>query len=495
VKRDIEQMPASPNRQTVVASVRWTALSVMVARGLALVSMIVVTRELGPALFGLLAIVFMVTEILGLLAEAGISSALVQAPELTRRQRATVYSVEWMLGLSAVLAALGLSPAIAQATGHWELVQLLPVAAASILIESSARHIAAMLQRAMQFNRLVLAEIARDFTRAIGAIVLVLAFGIWGVVIAHLAGSVIWVAVLSIFGVRDKLFPGFALFFGEAGPLLVFGAYRAGTVGLNRIGQRADQAVVAAALTAATLGIYRLATQLTGSTLSVTQAITARVSFSYFSRQQHDRGAALSSFLRLTAVLCIISAPVTAAMVLLAEPLIAILFGPSWQGSGSLIGLLALFYFLRMFEGSAIPLVNSVGNAKQLMRWSAATSVLYISLVAFAALTKSVIVIAGTMVSVQAFAILLFYFAILKPTFGSFGRRYLLSIVPATSCAILAAPALLLAHAPISLSPIFLLSVACMSYAALYGVLSYGLNREPVQNLFSAIFPMIKKRL
>jgi O-antigen/teichoic acid export membrane protein len=492
---DTEQRPTSPNRKVVFASMRWTALSVVVARILALVSMIVVARELGPALFGLLAIVLLVSEILGLFAEAGISSALVQAPELTRRQRATVYTVEWMLGILAVLVMLGLSPVIAQATGYWELAQLLPVAAASILIESSARHIAAMLQRAMQFNRLVLAEMARDFTRSIGAIVLVFVFGIWGIVIAHLAGSVVWVAVLSIYGVRDKLFPGFALSFGESRPLLVFGAYRAGIVGLNRIGKRVDQAVVAVALTPATLGVYRLATQLTGSTLSVMQAITGRVSFSVFSRQQHDRAVALSSFLRLTAVICVISAPLTSAMVLLAEPVIAVLFGPSWQGAGPLVALLALFYFLRMFEGSAIPLVNGVGKAKQLMRWSAATSVFYISLVAFASLAKSALIIAATMVSVQAFAILVFYFLILKPTFGSFGWRYLMSIVPAVSCAILAAPALLLAHGPLSLQPIVQLSVACAAYGALYGVLSFGLNREPLKNLIDAVLPMIKKRL
>ena len=492
---DAEQIPTSPNRQAVSASLRWTALSVMVARVLGLVSVIVIARELGPATFGMLAVVLLVSEILGLFAEAGISSAVIQAPELTRRQRATVYSFEWMLGIAAVLVMLGLSPVIARTAGHPELAPLLAIAACSILVESSARHIAAMLQRAMQFNRLALAEMARGFTRSIGAIALVFFFGIWGVVIAHLAGSIIWVAVLTIYGVRDKLFPGFALAFGETRPLLVFGAYRAGTVVLNRLGQRVDQAVVAAVLTPAALGIYRLATQFTGSTMSVLQAVTSRVSFSVFSRQQHDRGLALSSFLRLTAVLCIISAPVTAGMVLLAEPVVALLFGPSWQGSGPLVGLLALFYFLRMFEGSAIPLVNGVGMAKQLMRWSAATSVFYISLVALAALAQSVLVIAATMVVVQAAAICAFYFVILKPTFGSFGRRYLLSIFPAISCAILAAPALLLAYAPISLSPIFQLSAACVAYSALYSLLCYALNREPLQTLLDAVLPTIKKRL
>jgi O-antigen/teichoic acid export membrane protein len=495
VKPDNKQTPGSPNRQAVITSLRWTASSVVVARVLSLASVVVVARELGPAVFGMLAIVYLANEILGLLAEAGISSAVIQAPELTRQQRATVYSFEWMLGIVAVLAMFGLSPMIARAAGYPELAPLLAIAACSILVESSARHIAAMLQRAMQFNRIALAGMARDFTRSIGAIALVFFFGIWGVVIAHLAGSVIWAAIIMIFGVRDKLFPGFALSFGETRPLLAFGAYRAGTVVLNRIGKRVDQVVVAAALTPAMLGIYRLTTQLTSSTLNVITTITGRVSFSVFSRQQHDRGVALSSFLLLTAVLSTISAPVTAALVLLAEPVVALLFGPSWQGLDPLVGLLALFYFLRIFESSAIPLVNGVGKAKQLMRWSAVTSVFYISTVALASLAKSVLVIAATMVSVQAFAVLVFYFVILKPTFGPFGRRYLLSFVPAILCAILAAPALLLAYAPISLSPIFQLSVACAAYIALYGVLSYGLNREPLQKLLDAVLPMIKKRL
>lgn len=470
-------------------------MSVVVARILALLSVIVVARELGPTLVGLLAIVMLVTEIVGLFSEAGVSSALVQALELSRRQRATVYSVEWMLGIAAVLVMLVLSPVIARTVGHPELAPLLSIAACSILVESSARHIAAMLQRAMQFNRLALAGMARDCTRSIGAIALVFFFGIWGVVIAHLAGSIIWVAVLTIYGVRDKLFPGFAFAFGETRPLLVFGAYRAGTVVLNRLGQRVDQAVVAGVLTPAALGIYRVATQLTSSTLNVIQAIIGRVSFSAFARQQHVREVALSSFLEMTAVMCIIAAPLTVAMVLLAEPVVAIMFGPAWEGSGPLVGILALFYFLRMFEGSAIPLVSGVGKAKQLMWWSATTSVFYVLLVALASLAKSGLVIAATMASIQALAVLVFYFIILRPTFGYFGRRYLRSIVPAISCATLAAPALLFVYAPISLSPIFQLSVACLAYAALYGVLSCMWNREPVQNFLDVVFPMIKKRL
>lgn len=481
-------------RQAVISSVRWTALAALASRLLAFLSILVVAKELGPAAFGLLAIVLLSTEIIGLFAEAGFSSAIIQASELTQRQRATIYSLEWMFGAAAVIVMAGLAPIIAIALDISDLTPLLVVAACSILIESGTRQIAAMLQRKMQFNRLVSAELARDFTRAILAMVLVFYFGVWGVVIAHIAGSIIFVLILSTYGMRDNLFPGFALAIREAQPLLAFGAYRAGTVILNRIGQRADQAVVAATLSPNVLGMYRMATQLTGSTLIMLQSITSRVSFSVYSRQQYDPDLALSSFLRLIAAQSFVAAPVAASLVVLADPIVKLILGPDWSSASTLIGFLALFFFFRMFEGAAVPLVNGVGKSKRLMIWSVGSSSTYVVALVVVATNQSAEQIAATMLGVQMMALVLFYLIMLRPIFGPFAWRYIRAVGPSILCASVAAPALFLVHVPVSVPLILSLSLTLVAYAGIYGLMSSRLNRQPFSLLLEAVLPVIRRR-
>lgn len=479
----------------MVSAARWSIVAGILARVLALVSAIVVARELGPQAFGLLAVVLLTTEILSLFAEAGISSAVVQAQEITRRQRATLYSMEILLGLTAVGLMLVIAPVIASAFIRPELIWLMTVAALSILIESSARHISAMLQRRMEFGPIYASEIARDATRALGAIVLVLAgFGLWSVVIAHVAGSVVLSLMLACHGVRNGLFPGLGLALRESRALLVFGLYRAGTVSLNRIGQRADQIVIAAFLTPEVLGLYRLATQLSASPLIALQAITSRISFSVFSRQQTDRATALRSYLILIAVQASIALPVSFFLATAAEPIVAVLFGTSWAGAEILISLLVVFYFVRLQEGSAIPLINGLGKPKWLFAWSLITSVVYLTVTVVVVQFDSAIAVAMTMALLQSVLVIQFYLWLLKPLVGPFARDFAAAVAPAFFAALVATlpPVVLVAFGVIGETILGLCTFLAIQ-TILYIAASLAWNRKPVKVILDTVSPFLSR--
>lgn len=478
-------------KSRVLSAARLSGLAAVLGRLFALLSTIVVARQLGPQAVGVLAIVFLVTELLGLFAEAGISSAIVQAREISLQQRATLYAMELLLGLAAALVMLAIAPLIASAAGIPDLVLLISVASLSILIESTGRHISAMLQRELDFGPVYMADLARDFTRAFGSIGLVISgYGIWSVVIAHIAGSVALSALLSLCGLRRRLFPGLTLALGKSRSLLAFGIYRAATVGLNRIGQRADQMVVAAFLPTEVLGLYRMATQLAASPLIALQSISARISFSIFSRQQTEPKVALRSFLILVATQSFVALPLSLFLATAGERISVLILGSSWEGTGILITILIVFYLVRMQEGSALPLVNGLGKPKWALGWSLFASTSYILVTLIAAQAGSAIIVALTMAALQIALIIIFYALVLRPLVGDFTKDYFSAIAPACASGLLATLSAsgLFVSEVIPDTPLGLLAFLAIQMS-IYVVLSLKWNREPFEMMLDALWP------
>ncbi|MBX3497330.1 MAG: oligosaccharide flippase family protein [Parvibaculum sp.] len=469
----------------------------LASRVLALLSFVIVAREIGPDQLGLLAVVLLVVEFLALLSEAGISSAIVQARALTLGQRALLYTLEWVLAITVLILAQILAVFLAKYFGAPELYALVTIASMTILIETVGRNIGAMLQRTMRFRVLTSAELSRNFVRAIGAIALVtLGYGIWSVVVAHVLGSIVIAMILVGIGLRDGLFPGLSFDLSKSRALIVFGAYRLGTVFLNRVGQRVDQAIVATTLETASLGAYRLASQFTGSILTNLQAVTARVTFSMFSRQQDDFVQVRQSYLRLVSIQAFVAMPIVAVLLVASGELVDIVFGDKWQGVHGLISLLALFSLFRMHEGGGIPLVNALGWSRYLFYWSMGTAACFAVTIALAATTRNVEVIAMAMLAVQICLAFLFYFVLQKPLIGPFGMEYFAAIIPAVFCSAFAvAPAIVIKWiaAPAAIGiPFF---VALLSAAPLYILLSYKFNSESFILAVNVVVPRVRRKV
>ena len=348
-------------KDAVFKSTRWSAYTLAASRILALVSYVYVAREIGPEALGLLAIVFLVLEFLNVIAEAGISSALIQAKDTTRRQRATLYSIEWILALVVFSIAVVVSIALSRYFESPELPDLLLVASVSLPLSTAGRQIMALMQRSFSFKALRIFELSRDTLRFVAVILLVsIGFDIWSVVIAHVISVAAFQLMLLSYGMRHRLFSGFGFSLTETRQLLRFGMYRSGSLFLNRVAARVDQALIAGFLGPVELGAYSLASRLTSTALMQLQSVTSSVSFSMFSNRQHDIEFAKRTFLRLISLQAFVVLPLIIWLIVASEALVQIVLGDEWLGVHVLINILALFSVVRMLEASSIPLVNSI---------------------------------------------------------------------------------------------------------------------------------------
>src|SRR5689334_9146424 len=118
-------------------AVKFTTLSVLVQLVLRFVWVFAFARLLGPEAFGTAAAVFVVLEFARVFTETGLAEALIQRPDISRRQRSTLFWVNLALTALIFLVLWNAAPAVARSMGLREVGNLFPLAAFSILLGGS----------------------------------------------------------------------------------------------------------------------------------------------------------------------------------------------------------------------------------------------------------------------------------------------------------------------------------------------------------------------
>lgn len=424
--------PDRAPRRTVSGAVRASGIATVAVRLVGLAALLVVAGEIGPRALGVVAAAMVVVEILAVFAEGGLVTALVQADAVDRRQRATLYLLDWVLGAAAFAAATALAAPLAALLAMPELRWAVPVAALSILLLAPARHVGAMLQREMDFAAYARPLVAQELVRAGLSVGLVLAgWGVAGVVAGHVAGAAALSAIRLGQGRRRHLLPGFALAFGATRPILAFGAWRAATVLVRSLGQRADQIVVGAAIGAVPLGHYRVAQQFTSGVLVNVQALTAQVTFAHVARVQSDPATVRAAYLGMTAATALVAVPVTVALALAGPGLAGGLLGPEWDAAGALMPPLAIAALARMHESGAMPVLNGLGHARALFAWRLAASAVLLATMVLSAREGDAMRLAVALAVAQTALSVAFYWTVQRPAMGAVGAAYLRALRPA----------------------------------------------------------------
>ena len=149
---------------SAVRNVRWVGMIQVTRISVQLLGLLVLSRLLTPADFGLVAIVFAITNFAMLLRDMGTASAIIQRDQLDEQ---TVLTAHWSncfigVGLAVILAALSYPLAsVFKAPGLAPLVQL---AAVSFPFLSASTVHQALLERASKFATVARIEITALLT-------------------------------------------------------------------------------------------------------------------------------------------------------------------------------------------------------------------------------------------------------------------------------------------------------------------------------------------
>jgi PST family polysaccharide transporter len=318
-------------RRHAVGGMAWVAWGSGAIAVLKVVVLILLTRLLSPADFGLVSAGLIVVSVSLNFSQLGLGPAVVQRSTLEPRHLSTAFIASTTFGiLIACTVWLG-APLIASFFHMDQLVPVLralgflfPIAGIGTVPES-------LLQRDLRFrllsNRDVLAYAVGY--GAVGVALALLGWGVWALVAAQLTQAVLRTGILL------RAAPPFL----RARPtwssfveLMEFGigqsAARLGMIGANQ----ADNLVVGRWLGAVPLGEYSRAFQLVSVPATLLGDVVDKVLFPTMARVQHDPRRLASAYLEGTALLALVTLPVGVVAAVLAPELVAVAFGSRWSG-------------------------------------------------------------------------------------------------------------------------------------------------------------------
>lgn len=337
--------PRSLTHRTL-SGMAWAAWGSAAAAVLKVVVLILLTRLLTPADFGVVGAALVVISFSLIFSQLGLGPALVQRPVLEPAHISTAFFASTGLGFVMAAAVWLLAPWIG---GFFRMDNLVPVVRALAFVfpivglSSVAEN---LLMRELRFRRLANADVLGYGLGygLVGVVLALLHWGVWALVAGQLTQAALRAAIL-LRAAPPRLHPRPTWpCFRE---LMGFGA----GLSVARIGvllaNQADNMVVGRWLGAVSLGLYSRAYQLMSVPTALLGDVLDKVLFPTMSRVQDDHRRLASAYLQGTALIALITVPAGVVAAVLAPDLVPVAFGKRWEALVPPFQVLALGMMFR----------------------------------------------------------------------------------------------------------------------------------------------------
>ncbi|MDO8121487.1 lipopolysaccharide biosynthesis protein [Isoptericola sp. b490] len=320
------------------AAVTLTGQAIRIA--VQVLSVTVLARLLSPQDYGLLAMVAVIVGVGEIFRDFGLSSAAVQAKELSTAQRNNLFWINTGIGLVLATLVAGGAGLIAAVYSRSELVGIARALAVTFLLNGMATQYRASLLRGMKFARVAVAEVAAPTVALAVATAWALTTGsYWALVAQNLTQSTVLLVGMVIGG---RWLPGRPRRGVPMRALLSFGWRLVGTQLVGYASNNTDTLVIGLRFGAGPLGLYNRGFQLLMRPLSQLRAPTTTVALPVLSRL-HAEPERYADFVRrgqlalgytLVAALALVAAT--------ADPVTAVFLGGTWSAVAPVLRLLAI---------------------------------------------------------------------------------------------------------------------------------------------------------
>ena len=348
-------------RHKAIAGVKWTFAGRLVDRVIRFGTMVVLSRLLLPADFGLFVLGISVAGAVTYLRSFGIDAALIQRDDaFDRRVSSTAFYILLAVGVLLYGLLYVASPLLGRLLDSESLPWVLRLMGLSVLIGAASKVPLALTEKRLAFRRVAASEVGGRIAFASVAIVLA-ASGLRtaSLVWAFLARQLVTAAIIVI-GARWLPSRGYDRQVGRE--LFGFGKFVAGSSLLRYLQSNLDKLVVGGWVGPAALGTYGLAFNIANIVNVQLVQPLRQVMFPTYSRMQNDLAALKRAFLESTKYILFVGAPICVGLVALSHEFITVVYTERWAAAAPVLEILAFYGLLRTLSDSAIPALRAIGR-------------------------------------------------------------------------------------------------------------------------------------
>lgn len=329
---------------SAVSNARWIATVQAAKIAVQFVSVAVLARLLTPDDYGLIAMVWVVGNLAGLLRDMGTAAAIVQEPDLTPETTNAVFWLNVAFGALLCFAMMALARPFSAVFRNDAVAPLMIMLAPTFLISGLGAVPRALLERRSEFRTVAGIEVS--------AAVLGLAITIVAALLGAGAMSFIWgllgMTLLSTLAYLkgSHWMPGRPAGSDRMGAVLRFSGNLSGFNLINYVARNADSLVIGRYLGAAALGVYSTAYKIMLFPLQNMTYVANRALFPVMCRFE-STAEMRSLYLKSISVIAMLAAPLMVGVFVLREPFVHTFLGARWHEAADLLIWLAPVGFIQ----------------------------------------------------------------------------------------------------------------------------------------------------
>lgn len=352
--------------RTAVSGVRWSLSAVLARQGFQMVCAIVLARILGPESYGIISAAMVYTTFAALFLDQGLSSALIQRPELGRRAAGATATVNLLFAVLVGGATVLLAPwagSFFHASGVTAL--LLPLAAA-IPLKGLAITPRAMLSRDLLLRPVARADIIAAAAGATAGITAaLLGAGYFALAYQVLTTDALTAALL----LAASRGPWPNLHLREVGPLLAFSLSVFFTDFLAYFSRNVDNILVGRFLGVVPLSLYSMAYRIMVVPVQLVGQTVNRVMFPAFSRAAGDAALVAAHLSTASRVVAMLATPPMAYVACASPELVHVVLGDAWAPAAPIVTVLAIGGIRETLFYITPALMKGLGKGQLIVRY------------------------------------------------------------------------------------------------------------------------------
>lgn len=461
----------APRGRTAVA-VRWNTFSMGVRQVAQIVGALIIARILGPEDFGVISAAMILVVLTPLILDLGLSSALIQRPELRKDHIKTTTTINVVSALILGGAVWASSGWIAQFFGSSALQHIYAILGIAMILKGLAVTPRALIVRNLRFKPLAITE-------SIAAVV-----GVSAGIIAALAGArydaVLWQVLLTdlitVVGLQLAIRSGIPGWSTEAfKDLVAFGARIFAANTLAYCSRNLDNILVGRFLGLDALAIYAMAYRVLVIPVQFIGQTVNRVMFPRFSRAQGNLLEVRELLMASTRLLAFVTIPAMALAAVAAPEAVRLILGDAWMAAAPLISILAIAGARETIFYITPALMRGLGRAKLNLRIEILATAVQVTGICIGLLGGVMGVAVGYLVAGMALVPVMLL--VQRKLTGVQIRSQLLTLVPALHASGWGVLAYLVLRWS-GLSGIPLLVVGSLTFALMWGAVSALVHRS-----------------
>lgn len=332
------------------------------------VSNIVLARLLTPDDYGVIGMLAIFIAISNTFIDGGFGSALIQKKEPTKEDYSTIFW--WNMFLSIVLYALlyVCAPLIA---GFYELPMLsdvLRVQGVVLIINALSIIQQNQLRKQLKFKRLATVTVISATLSAGIAIVLAWqGWGVWALVAQQILLSTFTAIILWVL---NRWYPSLVFSRESFKQLFSFGGFILASSLINTFCNNIQGLLIGRFFSPAILGYYTQAYKLEQISSTSISTVVDQVSYPILAELQNDNTSLVRVYKTLSLSIAFVTTPLMLVLIILAEPIILLLYSDKWLPSVEYFQILCIAGIAICMQGVSYHAVASKGESKDLFKWT-----------------------------------------------------------------------------------------------------------------------------